>query len=453
MIVSFSVSNFRSFNEEETLNLVASNHFPDHSNHLVPIPGSKECALRTAVIYGANGAGKTNLFKAMQFFVDLIIEPPSITKALSRQYFRFAENQSKPSTFDLQFITAGMLYRFGFKLDDHCINEEWLTRFEGNNEKVIYERITNEQGTVKVEAPGLTKQSEKLSALVTVGGPKKQTFLTTIKNTLDSNDYGEEIKRVLSWLEGNLFFIAPNSKFHNIGYYLNKKSEFLKFASEFLKSSSTGVDNLEINKKEISEEQLTQLLSESEITQLHEAIEKDGFASANLPFNMEIAAEKNDSNKYYLINIQASHEHETGIPISLEWSEESDGTKRLLNLIPTLHLLNRNGSVFFIDEIDRSMHPLLTIKFLEFFLSSCGVKDSQIIVTTHESNLLDLEILRRDEIWFAEKNNNGATKLYSLADFKIRTDLRIDKHYMQGRFGAVPFVGNLDLLLEKENKK
>ena len=112
----------------------------------------------------------------------------------------------------------------------------------------------------------------------------------------------------------------------------------------------------------------------------------------------------------------------------------------------------KQTAVFFIDEIDRSLHPILVWNFLDFFLKSCEGEQRQIIVTTHESNLLDLDLLRRDEIWFAEKNQEGATHLYSLADFKVRKDLEIRKHYLHGRFGAVPFLGNLDRLLEQQDK-
>jgi AAA15 family ATPase/GTPase len=114
---------------------------------------------------------------------------------------------------------------------------------------------------------------------------------------------------------------------------------------------------------------------------------------------------------------------------------------------------NRQNKVYFIDEIDRSMHPILARKFLEYFLDSCVSDKRQIILTTHESNLLDLSLLRRDEIWFTEKDSESSTRLYSLSDFKVRNDLEIRRHYLQGRFGAVPFLGNLDQLLEDECRK
>jgi len=133
------------------------------------------------------------------------------------------------------------------------------------------------------------------------------------------------------------------------------------------------------------------------------------------------------------------------VPLAI--TEESDGTRRLIHLIPALHRLRSSSAVYFIDEIDRSLHPILVRSFLESFLKSCGGGPRQIIVTTHESNLLDQDLLRRDEIWFAEKDREGMTHLYSLMDFKVRNDLELRKHYLQGRFGAIPYMGNVESLM------
>lgn len=136
----------------------------------------------------------------------------------------------------------------------------------------------------------------------------------------------------------------------------------------------------------------------------------------------------------------------------MDIAEESDGTRRLLNLLPALYHMTSRTSVFFIDEIDRSMHPLLSRTFLEFFLNKCN--ESQLILTTHESNLLDLKLLRRDEIWFTEKDASGTTHIYPLTEFRVRGD-NIREHYLQGRFGAIPFLGNWESFrqaLAKEEK-
>jgi hypothetical protein len=136
----------------------------------------------------------------------------------------------------------------------------------------------------------------------------------------------------------------------------------------------------------------------------------------------------------------------------MDLDDESDGTRRLLDLLPALHQMQKQGGVYFVDEIDRSMHPILVRRLVEFFLASCGESPGQLMFTTHESSLLDLDLLRRDEIWFAEKDYEQATRLYSLADFKVRNDLEIRKHYLQGRFGAIPFLGNLDRLMKGQDE-
>jgi len=455
LIVSFSVANFRSFAEEQTLSLIASNRFSDsdHGNHLVPIPGSNEKLLRIAVLYGANGAGKSNFFRALSYFRKMALSQQTKHNVTEAEPFRFGTKQAEPSSFDLQFIVDDKLYGFGFKVDEKRILEEWLVRVEGGREKVLYERITDLEGRVTIEANGISGISEKLKALATVGGPQNQTFLATIRTNLQASDYGTEISAILNWLDNDLQLIAPETPFLALGQQLVRDEAFMDFASEFLKSSATGVERLQVIKEEISEEQLRSLfpryLDISDMLNDSSQKRKTIFYPEK---HMEILIEKTKEKHYFRVTIQAAHAQASGELVSLELTEESDGTRRLLNLIPALHQMNTQRGVFVIDEIDRSMHPLLTWKYLDYFLSVCKAGNRQIIVTTHESNLLDLDLLRRDEIWFAEKNKAGATNLYSLSDYKVRTDLSIQKHYLQGRFGAIPFLGDIDRLKTIQEK-
>ena len=166
----------------------------------------------------------------------------------------------------------------------------------------------------------------------------------------------------------------------------------------------------------------------------------------------KIFVDGSDKNTVKFRQINALYNSAAGDNVTLPLHEESDGSRQLLNLLPALYKLKMAGGVFVIDEIERSMHPILARKFIEYFLKAARGSNSQIIFTTHESTLLDLDILRRDGIWFAEKNEAGATQLYSLADFKVRNDLRIDKGYLQGRFGAIPFLGGIDHLIEETSR-
>jgi AAA15 family ATPase/GTPase len=447
MIVLFSVANFRSFSTEQTFSLVAGKQLSTrHQTHVIPIPDTTAQVLKTSVLYGANGAGKSNLFKALDYLRMLVLKPRKKHSGTGREVFRFAENTSElPSRFDLQFITQGKRYRFGCAVTDQQIIEEWLVQVIGGQEKAVYERITDEDGKVTIEAA--QNKRKKLAALMTVGGPQNQTFLATIRATLDEADYGEEIAAVLAWFENSLTLITPEASFGSLGAQLANDSAFREFAGTFLKASATGVSAIKAQKQEMTEDALHSLLPESVVSRLLDEVADDdnGKAFVQLGKDKALLIERSEKNHYYRLTIQTIHQHQEK-PISLDLSEESDGTRRLLNLIPALHHLH--NAVYFIDEIDRSLHPMLVWKFLEFFLKSNVNGQRQMIVTTHESHLLDLDLLRRDEIWFAEKDPNGATHLYSLSEFKPRNALDIRKHYLQGRFSALPFLGHLEQLLE-----
>jgi len=448
MIISFSVDNFRSFAMEETFSLVASNRYSGaHGDHTLPIPNAKEKVLRTAVIYGANGAGKSNLFKALRFVQSIALKHRKRKSGINREPFRFGNRANEPSCFDLQLVADGRLYQFGFKIDDERIVEEWLFQMVGGRQKSLYERVTDEYGHVTIDASGIKNPSPRLAALATIGGPQNQSFLATVNATLEPADFGPDLRAVLTWFKESLHLIGPDQSFGALARELNRDPQFLTFAGEFLKAASTGVDHLAIVKTELSEDELRRLLPPSLVTRILKNEDEEGHALVVLGDGNELIVERRGENRFYQIRVQAAHEHKPGTIIRLELDNESDGTRRLLNLVPALHQLRATGAVYFIDEIDRSLHPILVRKFLEFFLHFCSGGHRQVIVTTHESSLLDQELLRRDEIWFAEKDEAGATRLYSLIDFKVRNDLEIRKHYLQGRFGAVPFIGDLDRLL------
>lgn len=454
MLISFSVGNFRSFCEEQTLSLVASKKLSSHANHLFPIPGTRQHVLRMAVMYGANGAGKSNLFKALKFAKSIATGTRTKSASTGRDAFRFPSQSDAPSSFDLQFISEGAVYRYGFKAGDSSIEEEWLVKIKGSRERVLYERLTEPGGKVVISAPGF-KVSDKISLMATIGGPQNQSFLATVVATIDYSEINSDIRAVVDWFNLHLNLIGPRDPIEPIGHTLSTDAEFLHFAGDFLKSSSTGVEKLNVEKVEISEEEIGKLLPNSMKEKLLSDLESsgEGMAIVSLGKDIELLIERKDANQFYRISIQATHKTSANYVGNLDLSEESDGTRRLLQLMPVLHRAKTDNEIYFVDEIDRSMHPMLIWKFLESFVRSCCGQGSQLIVTTHESNLLDLELFRRDEIFFVEKSDSLATQIYSLMDFKVRKDLEIRKHYLQGRFGAVPFLGNVDRLVEQETAK
>jgi energy-coupling factor transporter ATP-binding protein EcfA2 len=296
MIVSFSVVNFRSFAKEQTFSLVASKRFTgSHENHLSPIPDSDEKALRMAVIYGANGAGKSNLFKALSYVKTVALEPRKKNSGTGREVFRLDGLENYVSEFDLQFIAGNKLYRFGFKVDDNRITEEWITRVKGGRESAIYERVTNADGKVTILAKGLKKAGEKVNALATVGGLPNQSFLATVRATLDVSEYGAELDTVFKWFEDSLRLIAPNTRFGNLTQLLSNDPTFLAFASNLLKAASTGVDHLSVLKKEVSEEELRRLLPDNVVSKALSDLQETGMAMFKRTDGFELLILNQDS--------------------------------------------------------------------------------------------------------------------------------------------------------------
>jgi hypothetical protein len=367
MIVSFSVSNFRSFLSEEAISLVASNRLSGtHDDHTVPIPDSKEGVLRTAVLYGANGAGKSNLFKALKYLRSVAVGPRAKNTGTGRERFLFAGSQVDASSFDLQFIAAGRLYRYGVEVDDERIVKEWLYRVVGNRQLPLYERSTDSTGKVTIDAKGLRDAGEKVAALATVGGPQNQSFLATVSAILDASDVSEELRHILSWFVGGLTLVSPDEVLGPLALVVDRDSGFRSFASDFLRSSSTGVDHLEATRKEISQDEFEKLLPDNLLPFLRADIRTDRpeMEIVRLTDGKELLIDHQGGGRVYHISIQAAHEQASGKTARLKLTDESDGTRRLLNLIPALHPSAFTGAVHIIDEVDRSLHPILVREFL-----------------------------------------------------------------------------------------
>jgi len=429
--------------------MVASLRQPDHSEHLSSNQALNQKLLPIAVVYGANGSGKSNLVKSLSFVQHLVAQGVQPGRPIERQRFLFgAADAKEPSAFEVRFTAGERSFSYGFKVTDKEVLEEWLDLLADSSELNLFERVTSD-GVVTVEAGDALKDDglgdhNKVVALTKVGARANQLFLAGIRETLDSQSHGPLIASVLNWFS-SIVIVSADAGFEKLAEWLDHDSSFAKFAWDYLRDSSTGVDRLRVEKIEIKDDDF---LLEIKNSFKHGLPPRMPSGSAG-----EIVVDRGEGNKLLLRTIRAEHTSTEGNPVLLPFQEESDGTQRLTHLLPALFQLKEEHRLYVIDEIDRSLHPLLSHKFIEFFLKVCRVHGSQIIITTHESNLMDLGLLRRDELWFTEKNPQNATTLYSLSDFKVRTDLKIEKGYLQGRFGAIPFLGNLDRLIEQLNSE
>jgi AAA15 family ATPase/GTPase len=441
MLINFTVDHFRSFGVEQTLNMVAT-ALKDHPGHCVAIPGTEKSVLQVGVVYGANASGKSNLVKAILFAQHVILGRTSLAQvALNR--FRFAKTK-KPASFEFRFLAGGQVFVYGFTITQDAILEEWLdAASESGREVNVYTRRKEDIQIGRLRSFGKegTGLRKALGALKLLGVREDQLLLNKILE-LPIQHRGELLTRVVWWLTECLTVIEAESQFTPLVGMLGADDDFRKFCGAFLSNVGTGINDLSIEQKKIDAEKVPKSLLER-----LQAAKGQGVAIGLGGPGMTYELDADDPTKIIRKNLAARHQVSDS-DYSISFHDESDGTQRFLNLLPALYHLTRECKVFVVDELDRSLHPLLCHALLKLFLDACPGGCQQLIVTTHETHLLDLDLLRRDEVWFVEKDHHQQSRLSSLTDWKARKDLRIEKGYLQGRFGGIPFIGDTKKLMD-----
>ena len=446
MLIDFTVENFRSFRDEVSLNMIAGAKFKDHEDHCVDIAGTGKQVLKTGVIFGANASGKSNLVKAIGFARDLVVIGSGAIKKIAMNQFRFFENDAdhRPSTFDFRFLVGDRLYQYGFSLNDEEVTSEWLSATSESGRDIdIFNREKQEVeiGNLRTFGEIASVSNDALKALNQLGVRSNQLLLNKIID-LDNSRRGELLHFACWWFTDCLTIIEPNSNFAALLTLLKSDPEFCEFAEKFLETAGTGIGSLTVETADIESDRLP-----SEIVESLQAAGELEDATFPLGAGSDLSIDVEDPARIVRRNLMAGHRIRKS-EFKLAFSDESDGTQRFLNLLPALFYLSNECHVFVIDELDRSLHPMLSYRLLKFFTEACPGKCQQMIVTTHETHLLDLELLRRDEIWFMEKDDDQKSNLISLANMNVRKDMRIEKGYLHGRFGGVPEIGNTDQLME-----
>lgn len=452
MLLQVTIENFRCFREPITFSMLGVNIDQTHVNHLaVDAVGEGKSLLPVAAIYGANAAGKSNLIEAIGFAKDLIVEGTRSGKIIPVSPFKLGDGSEKNSKFEFIFTYQNTCYSYGFTLKPSQILEEWLYVIDPQQQQEVlyFERITAETGETQVEygepLKGKNDENQQFLDFIAKGTRSNQLFLT---EAVDRNV--DRLVPIIKWFERVLTIIPAESRFIGLGIGILSSEEFTSFLSGFLKFAGTGIESIGIDEVTVDFDYHFPDMPEEMRDELHQQLAEAG---ENSVLMMDFGKKryllmKGEQEQISLMQIKTKHRHQKGQLVDFSIEEESEGTQRLINLIPILFSLkNQSEKVILLDELDRRLHPLLSRQFLQFFLQG-KAEDmrNQLIFTTHDTNLLDLDILRRDEIWFLEKNQQGASHLYSLAEFKIPPDIKIDKGYLNGRFGAIPFFGDIHSL-------
>lgn len=445
MFIGFSVSNFLSFKNPQTMSMMASK-VARHKEHI--LSGNGKRVLKTGLIYGANAGGKSNFIKAIDFSRDIILGGLEEVD-LNRKYFRISKDGYKqPGVFEYRLITqSGKEYSYGIAISYATkeILSEWLVRIEKSGvETYIFNRDTDENGvnfTLSEIKPKSEAERIKWEIFLDVFGQnispsmKKKSVLSDVAERSNENrGVLREIRDVYEWFQ-SIIILLPTSQYSGLNQ-LVEKEDVRKFFSHILKYFDTGIESVESKQGEMEFDRIFEGIPKEHAEKLKTRISNDiEDDSVIFKVNNQVYSLKKDE-EGNIITTKMMQNHGNAQEL-FEYADESDGTQRLFDLIP-LFLEHQGNRVIFVDEIDRSLHTNLTRKFLQLFYTLTEDADCQIIATTHDSNLLDLDLVRQDEIWFIKRLEDHSSQIYSLNRYKERYDKKIDKEYLLGRYDAVP---------------
>ncbi len=420
MLLEFSVKNYRSFMGTQTLSMGAGStrDLQDENTFASPIKTLPRL-LRSAVVYGPNGGGKSNLIKALDFMQSLVLlsskESQEGERIKMKPFLLDPEGPFQTGEFEVVFIEEGIRYQYGFAVTKTRVTEEWLLAYPGNRAQRWFERSYNPE----------TDQEEWYFG-TKLTGPKKTWQESTRANALFLSTAtqlnSEQLKPVFSWFQ-RLIVIRHGERITReftteSCENKDKREKILRF----LRNAGIEVDGITIKERSFDNVKFPSDMPED----LKHFFEKDmeGKSFKEILFKHQLT----DSENFVLFPL----------------TDESDGTQKLFAYAaPWLDVLT-NGRVLIIDELDNSFHPHLVRFLLRLIHSSKNNwKNGQLIFSTHDTSILDTKILRRDQIWFVEKDDKQATQLYPLTDFHPRKKEALEKGYLQGRFGALPYIGEV----------
>ncbi|ATB70011.1 hypothetical protein SJPD1_1906 [Sulfurospirillum diekertiae] len=439
MLKRFTLENFSSFRDESSLDLTAG-RTEILPKHVVNFDNVK--ILKSAIVYGANASGKSNLIKSISYAKDIVLDGLNSVDTY-KKYFRLdIESSKKPTSFEFELELDNKFYAYGFSviLEKKEIVEEWLYEIGKNTSDKIFTRKSKTISFGKFLKG--EKDLEKRFSIYAddMKNQGSQLFLSEIATKNLENDAVKIFNNIYKWFDKKLQIMYPSSKFNrvsSIGSDKNLSQIFKKYLNEFdtgIVDISSIEEDFEKSLKDVPEEIKDQIKKDL----LKENTKGEGLLQ--LPNGTFLRVYKDANGELKTEKLGLVHSHE--VKDVFELTDESDGTRRLFDLIPLIQRFAKDYTII-IDEFDRSLHPKLTKKFFELFYALNNSK-TQLIVSTHESTLLDLELARKDEIWFVEKDKSGSSKVFSLNLFKDRYDKKVEKAYLLGRYGAIPIFKSFD---------
>ncbi len=422
MLVEFTVKNYRSIKDEQVLSLAkAKGDELEDSNCFTPDAPSSVPLLRSAAIYGANAAGKSNIIHAMMEMESIVRNSASSNQEgdeISVTPFLFDDDSpSEPSEFEMVFIGEGVRYQYGFSATKYNIVEEWLIAYPKGRPQRWFSRRFNSKTKLSEY-----KFSDSLTGQKSVWQSATRTNALFLSTAVLLNS--EQLKPVFNWFKKRLRPTDVGGWGPSFTATLCDEEVTKKRVLSFLKAADFNIHDIKVDKQKFDLEMLPDEIPESARASIIKELKEKEF-----------------------LDIKTIHKTTSNKLVLLDFEEESDGTQQFFSFIgPWLDTL-KNGYILVIDELHDSLHPKM-VKYLVglFNNSKTNPKNAQLIFTTHETSILNQDVFRRDQVWFCEKDKSQATSLYPLTDFSPRKDREnIEMGYLSGRYGALPYVREFDL--------
>ena len=410
MLIRFSFKNFKSFKNENCLDMEATS-LKEHEYNVAKTENGEY--LKVSAIYGANASGKTNVLQAFDYMKKRILVSDDSKKNSpidEENIYSFMINND-PIALEVEILAKNnKIYKYGFEVLKDTIISEWLFEKRVNKFYAIFERENN----------NVSMKPNKISDLVNID---ERTLFLNIYSKIDRNN--EDFSNVYDWFVNSMYLDLGNPNFerfinNRVSLKILSDENYKKELLKFIKTIDSGIEGIKTT-----------------------------------PDSLEAVKSNNG-----IIDIEVLHRGENGELKALPFYLESNGTRKMFHLFDFFMDALKNGMVLFIDELDAKLHPLLTRYIINLFHNSqTNIGNGQLIYSTHDTVNLNKETFRRDEIWFAEKDKDGVSEIYALSDYileddknagkKVRNDATYNKDYLTGRYGAIPVLEEFDIIHEE----
>lgn len=428
MLIEFSVANFRSILARQTLSMVASPDKAHLQRNVITVKSNDLQLLRSAVIYGSNAAGKSNLLRGLEALRQLVQNSATSVQEGQRlpvTPFLFSKaTTDQPSEFELIFIADdGVRYHYCCAATPERVVKEWLISYpQGRAQRWFEREYFAGDGTYRWWF-GPNFKAERAERKVWQDFTRANALFMSTAIQLNN----AQLRPAFAWITQKLIVVLPTSVEMNpfLSLELLRQDNGQEQMMRFMRAADVGIDRLELREEDLATPAQGTLAPGA--VQIH--------------FQMNLPAGAPSPKQFRVLAWHKRQDSTEDVP--LDMGDESDGTRKLFEFVGGWLRALDWGATLFVDELDRSMHPHMTRFLVALFHGQHNTKGAQLVFTTHDTTLLDSELMRRDQVWFVEKDAQRSSRFYPLLDYSPRKDEAMERGYLKGRYGAIPFIGDL----------